>query len=127
MTLNIPKKSDGTLYDIEGLFEDQLTVVLLIMDKILEWALCEDLSDFKPLRVTINGPAGTGKTVVINTIVTLIRSMFNANGVVQVCAPTGTAAFNAGGETLHHFLANKAGMRQYDAFSMSAKKKKISH
>ncbi len=124
MTLNIPKKSDGTLYDIEGLFEDQLTVVLLIMDKILEWALCEDLSDFKPLRVTINGPAGTGKTVVINTIVTLIRSMFNANGVVQVCAPTGTAAFNAGGETLHHFLANKAGMRQYDAFSMSAKKKK---
>ncbi len=124
MKLNIPKKSDGSLYDIDGLFEDQVTVVLLIMDKILEWATCENLSKFKPLRITINGPAGTGKTVVINTIVTLIRTLFNDNGVVQVCAPTGTAAFNAGGETLHHFLKNKAGMRAYDAFSMSAKKKK---
>ena len=55
---------------------------------------------------------------------TLIRSLFNENGVVQVCAPTGTAAFNAGGETLHHFLKNKAGMKKYDAFSMSEKKKK---
>ena len=106
------------------MFEDQLTVVLLIMDKILEWATCENLSEFKPLRITINGPAGTGKTVVINTIVTLIRELFNVNGVVQVCAPTGTAAFNAGGETLHHFLKNKAGMRSYVPFSMSAKKKK---
>ncbi len=124
MQLNIPKKSDGSLYDIDGLFEDQVTVVLLIMDKILEWATCENLSKFKPLRITINGPAGTGKTVVINTIVTLIRTLFNDNGVVQVCAPTGTAAFNAGGETLHHFLKNKAGMRTYDACQQ--KRRKIS-
>ena len=124
LQLNIPKKADGTKYNIDGLFEDQLTVVLLIMDKILEWAMCGNLSQFKPLRITINGPAGTGKTVVINTIVTLIRELFNANGVVQVCAPTGTAAFNAGGETLHHFLKNKAGLKSYVPFSMSAKKKK---
>ena len=124
LKLDIPKKSDGTQYDIEGLFEDQLTVVLLIMNKIIEWTSCKDLSQFQPLRITINGPAGTGKTVVINTIVTLIRTLFNTNSVVQVCAPTGTAAFNAGGETLHHFLKNKAGMKAYDAFSMSARKKK---
>ena len=117
LELNIPKKSDGSFYDIDGLFKDQLTVVLVIMDKIIEWAMCKDISKFKPLRITINGPAGMGKTVVINTVVTLIRSLFNENGVVQVCAPTGTAAFNAGGETLHHFLKNKAGMKKYDAFS----------
>ena len=94
------------------------------MNKILEWAMCEDLTLFKPLRLTINGPAGTGKTVVINTIVTVIRQLFNENDVIQVCAPTGTAAFNAGGETLHHFLKNRAGMKSYNPFSMSKKKKK---
>ena len=94
LKLDIPQKSDGTQYDIEGLFEDQLTVVLLIINKIIEWTSCKDLSKFEPLRITINGPAGTGKTVVINTIVTLIRTLFQTNGVVQVCAPTGTAAFN---------------------------------
>ena len=44
LKLDIPKKSDGTQYDIEGLFEDQLTVVLLIMNKIIEWTSCKDLS-----------------------------------------------------------------------------------
>ena len=122
--LNIPMKSDGTFYDLNGLYEDQLTVVLLDRNKILEWAMCEDLTCFKPLHLTINGPAGTGKTLVINTIVTVIRNLFNENDVVQVCAPTGTAAFNTGGETLHHLLKNCAGMKSYNAFSMSKKKKK---
>lgn len=93
------------------------------MDKVIEWVTCEDFKTFKPLRLTINGPGGTGKTVVINTIVTLMRKLFNNNDVVKVCAPTGTAAFNAGGETCHHFMENKAGVYQYDPFSMTTTKK----
>lgn len=120
--LQLPLKTDGSTYKLADLYEDQLSVVLVILDKIIEWATCDDLSSFKPLRLTINGPAGTGKTVVINTVVTAIRELFNDNDVVKVCAPTGTAAFNAGGETLHHFLKNKAGIDDYTPFSMSQDK-----
>ena len=122
-TLNLPLKSDGSQYRIEDLYDDQLSVVLIILDKILEWIQCEDLTAFKPLRLTINGPAGTGKTVVINTVVSIIRNLFKENEVVRVCAPTGIAAFNAGGETLHHLLKNKAGMDTYTPCSMSEDKR----
>ena len=121
--MSLPLKSDGTEYRLEDLYDDQLTVVLIILDKIIEWIECEDLSKFKPLRLTINGPAGTGKTVVINTVVSIIRTLFNENDVVRVCAPTGIAAYNAGGETLHHLLKNKAGMETYTPFSMSEEKR----
>lgn len=109
---------------MEGLFDDQMEVVTVIMDKLIEWATCPDLKNFKPLRMTLNGPGGTGKTIVINTIVSLIRKMFPADGTVKVCAPTGVAAFNAGGQTLHHLLKNKAGMGSYDPHSMSASKRR---
>ena len=59
----------------------------------------------------------------MNTIVTLLRKMFNNNDVIKVCAPTGTAAFNAGGETVHHLMENRAGIFEYDAFSMDLSKK----
>jgi hypothetical protein len=59
----------------------------------------------------------------MNTIVTLVRKMFNNNDVVKVCAPTGTAAFNAGSETVHHLMDNKAGVFDYDPFSMTQSKK----
>jgi predicted GTPase len=48
--------------------------------------------------MTIMGAAGTGKSVLINTLVTVLRVMFDDNDVVHVAAPTGTAAFNVGGE-----------------------------
>ena len=121
--LCLPRKSDGTTYQLEDLYDDQLIVVLVVMDRLLQWATCDDLSTFEPLRLTLNGPAGTGKTVVINTIVTLIRQLFSEKNTVRVCAPTGTAAFNAGGETLHHLFENKAGMHTYDPFSMGGEKR----
>ena len=62
---------------------------------------CHDNSALQPLRMTIIGAAGTGKSVMINTLVTVLRTMFGDNDVVHIAAPTGTAAFNVGGETLH--------------------------
>ena len=94
----------------------------VVLDKIMEWATCEDYSTFVPLRMTLNGPAGTGKTIVINTIVALIRKLFNDNDVVQVCAPTGTAAFNAGGETLHHLFGNTPNQMGYQPHTLATKK-----
>ena len=125
--LQLPMKSGNngqhSEYKIDDLFDDQLEIVTVVMDKIIEWATCENIASFIPLRLTINGPGGTGKTIVINTLVTLIRKMFNNNDVIKVCAPTGTAAFNAGGETVHHLMENKAGVYNYDPFSMPQTKK----
>lgn len=71
---------------------------------------------FKLLRLTVRRCAGTGKSVLINTIVGCICKMFNSNNCAFVVAPTGAAAHNVGGQTIHHeFKVN-----------INKKKKKIS-
>ena len=59
----------------------------------------------KLTRMTIMGAAGTGKSVLIKTLITTIRRMFNKNDVALVGAPTGCAGYNAGGETNHKLFA----------------------
>ena len=59
---------------------------------------------FTPLRMTLCGVAGSGKSTLINTLVTAIRKITGKTNSVYVCGPTGTAAFNAGGETCHHLF-----------------------
>jgi hypothetical protein len=43
------------------------------------------------------GCGGTGKSVLINTVVSYIRKIFQSNNSVLVTAPTGVAAHNVGG------------------------------
>ena len=57
-------------------------------------------SEYKPLRLTVLGKGGTGKSYVINTIVTEVRKLFKTNGSVVIVAPTGTAAYNVGAQTI---------------------------
>ena len=71
--LHIPKRDDGKPFNTTNLYPDQKQVVGKVMDKLLEWLTCDDLGNFKPLRMTINGAGGSGKSVVINTIVSLMR------------------------------------------------------
>ena len=74
----------------------------------MEWLHTDDLKNYKPLRLILRGAGGSGKSVFVNTAVTSIRKMFNRNDVVQVTAPTGVAAFNSAGETMHHFWSINA-------------------
>ena len=55
--------------------------------------------------MTINGPGGSGKSVLIQTIIAVLRTLFNTNNVALVAAPTGSAAFNVNGETLHRLVS----------------------
>jgi hypothetical protein len=109
--LEIPLKSDGSEYVLSDLWADQRQAMARILSCLRDWLshLTVDdegeFVDFKPLRLTIIGAAGTGKSVLINTLVSVLRKMFDDNDVVQVAAPTGTAAFNVGGETLHRLFA----------------------
>jgi hypothetical protein len=50
------------------------------------------------------GCGGTGKSFIINTIISIIRQLTQKNSSIQVGAPTGSTAFNVEGSTLHCLL-----------------------
>ena len=66
------------------------------MMKIKQWVEWDGVSPFVPLRMTVHGKPGTGKSVVIKTLQSLCFKIFGTHDCVKVCAPTGGAAFNAG-------------------------------
>lgn len=107
--LVLPKNHAGQNYDINALYADQQFILYQVLRKIHEWLYCDDLSNFQPLRCTIIGQGGSGKSVLLNTITTVLRRLFQLNDVVRVACPTGTAAFNANGETLHRLTLQGIG------------------
>ena len=100
--LNIPLQSNGRPYTIEDLSEEQQEIVIRSVESIIKF-LNND-PDYTPFRATIMGGGGTGKSFIINTIISIVRKMTNANDTVQVAAPTGAAAYNVQGCTLHRLL-----------------------
>ena len=86
---------------------DQLRVMIVVMRKLREWitvALSPNHSrerSFEPLRMTLRGSAGAGKSFLIKCLCNTVTKVFGGNSVVEVAGPTGAAAYNVGGETLH--------------------------
>jgi hypothetical protein len=101
-TLKIPKTKDGKEYSIESMAPEQKNVVLAVIHTIVKF-LKNDKS-YAAIRATIIGCGGTGKLCIINTLLTIIRNMTRSNATLLVGAPSGTAAFNIQGSTLHHLL-----------------------
>src|SRR6187200_3305201 len=75
--------------------------------------------------MTLCGVAGSGKSTLINTLVTAIRKLTGKTDSVYVCGPTGSAAFNAGGETCHR-LFNISGRLYNSELSAQALKSLMS-
>ena len=119
MTLTLPLREDGSEYTVDELFKDQLDVITVVLETIYKFLNCENFSDFKPLRLLINGQAGSGKSVMINTLVTIKRKMFACNEVIRVIAPTGVAAYNVNGETFHHLFQMGVTGKEYQSNNMS--------
>ena len=92
-------------YSIDTCREDQKEVLAYILQYFKTWYESDKTTDsaraFTPLRMTLCGVAGSGKSTLINTLVTIIRKVTQMTNSVYVCGPTGLAAFNAGGETCH--------------------------
>jgi len=101
-TLKLPKTKDGKNYSIESMAPEQKIVVLAVIDSIVKF-LRND-KNYVPIRATVMGCGGTGKSYIINTILTIIRQITRSNATLMVGAPSGTAAFNVQGSTLHHLL-----------------------
>ena len=108
----IPQKSNQQHkleeYLIDACSEDQKKVMSYILQYFKKWyessSNPESLKNYKPLRMTLCGVAGSGKSTLINTIVTAFRKITGKTNSVYICGPTGTAAFNAGGETCHRLF-----------------------
>ena len=105
--LILPLKEDGSLYRIEQAEGKQRLVVLLVLNTLKKWVEATNVSQncrsniFEPLRLTIRGMAGTGKSFLLHLLSTIVREIFQSNAVDIKVAPTGTAAFNINGETCH--------------------------
>ena len=107
--LMLPKNSAGQCYTITSLYADQQFILYKILQKVHEWLYSDNLETFIPLRCTIMGQGGSGKSVLLNTITSVMRRLFQRNDVIKVACPTGTAAFNANGETLHRLTLQGIG------------------
>ena len=64
--------------------------------------------DCRPMRATVMGSGGTGKSFIINAIVSMVRKLTCSNDTVQIAAPSGAAAFNIQGSTIHTLLGVRA-------------------
>ena len=119
-SLGLPMKRNETFglenYMTKDLHEDQKEVAGVAMYKLQEWFRCVEsgtTENYTPLRLTVCGEAGSGKTALINTLVTLTRRLTGTKNSAHVCGPTGSAAFNAGGLTcqrLFHMPIHKDGI-----------------
>jgi phage gpG-like protein len=74
--------------------------------------------------MTVIGCAGTGKSVSINTVVGSIQKMFQDNDSVVVAAPTGAAAHNVGGQTMHREFKIGIEKKEMEYFRESKRKPK---
>jgi len=100
--LVIPTQKNGDAYDVEMLSDEQKSIVHDAVDTVMKF-LTND-PNYKPMRATIMGSGGTGKSFIINTIISMVRTLTCSNDTVQIAAPSGAAAFNVQGSTIHNLL-----------------------
>ena len=68
--------------------------------------------NLEPLRMFVSGVGGTGKSFLIETIKALVDQLWPSNDLsCAIAAPTGLAAFNVGGTTIHRLFQLFCGAR----------------
>ena len=72
-------------YTIDACREDQKQILAYILKYVKTWyeldKTQESIKTFKTLRMTVCGQAGSGKSTLINTLVTAIRKIFQKTTV----------------------------------------------
>lgn len=107
--LTLPLTTEGKEYNVYDAEGDQLDILCEVLSKLKEWLNYtlhpeKHKRPFQQMRLTICGASGTGKSHLIKTIVTAIRKIFRFDDAVHVSAPTGAAAFNVVGQTIHRLF-----------------------
>jgi hypothetical protein len=73
--LGLPLRHDGSFYELDSLEEDQKDIIAHCLKHVKNWVenVADDgTSSLEPLRLTVKGVAGSGKSTFINTLVTTI-------------------------------------------------------
>ena len=91
--------------------KDQARVYWLVKEHLLhqeryETSACQ-CTDLKPLHMFLTGVGGTGKSFLIEAIRSMVTEIWHGKTDGLTCAvtaPTGLAAFNVGGVTIHRPL-----------------------
>ena len=83
--LDLPLDNDLKNYELKNLRSDQADIAAVVLSAIRRWLKRDN---FQQCNMTVIGVAGSGKSVLIKTLVTAVRRMFQRNDVVHVCAPT---------------------------------------
>ena len=88
--------------DVNSLNEDQRFAFSLVMETLIKYQ--ENPVGVEKLRVIISVTAGSGKSYLIQSLVRVIKLLFNSNKAVQVLCPNGSSANLISGRTIHSFL-----------------------
>ena len=97
-TLDLPLKANGDHFDLFELMDDQMEAAVYILEAIQKYFNRDPT--FRPIRMTLMGKAGSGKTFFVKTMISAVRKIFGYRRAALVCAPTGAAAFVSGGVTI---------------------------
>ena len=92
---------------VSSLNADQQRVYERVEHQVVHECGCCQCSDLKPLHMFVSGVGGTGKSLLLKTIRALASELWDGDtghAVWAVTAPTGLAAFNVGGVTIHRLL-----------------------
>ena len=102
MTLSVLQGASACSIKIKGGYFSKLLIICITNTDTKK---CGDL---KPLHIFISGVGGTGKSFLIETIRSLVKEIWKDNvGDDTTCAvatPTGLAAYNVGGVTVHRLF-----------------------
>ncbi len=94
-TLKIPMTKNGEEYSINSLASEQKKVVLDVIDTIIKFLWNQE--SYIPFHATVVSCGGTGKSNIINTILTIVRKLTKRNTTILVGASSGAAAYNVQG------------------------------
>ena len=112
-------------YTIDGCSEDQKKVMSYILQDLKNWYDLIKTSNvqesFTPLRMTLCGVAGSGKSTLISTLVTAIKKITGKTNSMYMCGPTGSATTNAGGETCHWLFSIQAKLHSLELSAQALK------
>ncbi len=90
--LDIPLKNNGQYFELKDLNYEQKKIAYAVLTKIIEWITYDKemiKQQFQPLYMTIIGKAGSGKSYLIKTLITIIRKFTKCKNSVIMCGPTG--------------------------------------
>ena len=101
--MQIPRKADGSLYELHEAMGAQRIILYHVFSTLRNWLTKSP--DYKPFHRIISGGGGSGKSYLVHQITSTIRKMFSKNETVQTTAYTGSAAYNIRGKTIHSAYA----------------------